>query len=1230
MLKQLYAKIWQRRALWITAPAIATLAIGTSSLGLLQILDWAVLDQFFRWRHEPADPRIAIVTIDEFDVAKLQQWPISDAVLAQLITQLQAQEPRAIGLDIFRDLPVEPGHEKLLKVFETTPNLVGVEKAVGNIVKPPPILNQLDRVGLADLMLDADGKVRRALLSVRTSEGQTRLGLAVKLSLMYLEKEGITLESIDDRRKYLRLGQAVFKPFTGNEGGYVRANSGGYQILLNYRGLDETFPTISISDVLENRIPPDLLRDRIVLIGTIGASFNDLSFTPYSTHFFSTPKRFPGVFIHANIISQILSGSLEGRPFLQVWPHSIEMLWVLGWSFIGSGVSWLVLGIHPFRQKAYWRWLGCSLGISLVGSGLVVGSYVAFLFSWWLPVASPLLALMGSAIALVIYRSFELQKLANLERSQAETALKDSEAKFRHLAENVPGVIYRYIRYNDGSQAFTYMSPGAREIYGYEPEEIIQNSQIAWEVVHPDDLPELADSIEVSRQTLQPWYWEGRITDRWGEFKWLQGVARPERQPNGDVIWDGLLIDISDRKQAEQLLADYSSTLEAQVRERTTILAHTNLQLEQEIAERKRMEEALSKSEHVFRAIFDQAFQFVGLLQPDGILLEANQTALAFAGIERSQVIGKPYWETKWWMASPEAPAQLKEAIAQAAQGHFIRYEAEVLGKDNQTLTIDFSLRPVFDRAGAVTLLIPEGRDISVLKQAERELKRAKEAADTANQAKSIFLANMSHELRTPLNAILGFSQLMSHATNLSVEQQENLSIIRRSGEHLLTLINQVLDLSKIEAGRMSLNESKFDLYQLLNDLENMFSLKAQDKGLELLFNRDANLPQYIGTDELKLRQVLINLINNAIKFTDSGRISVNVKKPYASFDDRAPVVLTFEVEDTGVGISPDELDQVFQPFRQTSSGQKVSEGTGLGLTISHQFVWLMGGEMSVLSRGNFFTPGSFVRKLNSPQFSKPGTTFKFTIQAQIVNLSELAAPNQDKRVIGLSSDLPLYRLLVIDDNDLNRQLLRKLLVPLGFELQEAINGQEGLEVWESTSPQLIWMDIRMPILNGYETTKQIRSKEEQKRIPSHSRTKIVALTASALMEDKAAIFTAGCDDFICKPFQEYEIFDALQKHLGASFIYEESDNLDRDDSPEIESLTAADFADISSTWIKNFSQALIEGDLEQLVELAEALNATHEGLANALLPLINQYEFEELLTLIQAVETSSENASTL
>jgi len=457
MWPKLKKKIWQWREVLISAPSVAGLVIAISYAGLFQLLEWNTLDQFFRLRPlEEKDPRIVIVTISESDITHVGQWPIPDHVLAELLKKIKGEQPRAIGLDIYRDLPVKPGHQALVKVFESTPNLFGVEKLVGDSVAPPPTLSKLGQVSMADLVLDADGKVRRALVSVKPEDGKTRFSLGTTLALTYLKTEGVIPEVINATKKHLRLGKALFVPLRSNDGGYVKADVGGYQILLNFRGSLEQFHTISLREVLENQVPPNLMRDRIVLIGSIGQSTNDYYHTPYSSSFFGSPRGMAGVVIHANLSSQMLSAALEGRPLIKVWTQPGEWLWIVLWSFIGTLGSWTLLRTSLFQDNFSLKWQVLILGILLAGGINICGSYLAFLGGWWLPVASPLVAMTAAAIVIMVYHSQNLfREKTDLEilletttqhsdaveaelHQRAEEAARESQRRLIQFLEAVP------------------------------------------------------------------------------------------------------------------------------------------------------------------------------------------------------------------------------------------------------------------------------------------------------------------------------------------------------------------------------------------------------------------------------------------------------------------------------------------------------------------------------------------------------------------------------------------------------------------------------------------------------------------------------------------------------------------------------------------------------------------------------------------------------------------------
>jgi adenylate cyclase len=431
MWRQLRKKIQREPALWKTAFSVAGSIVLLNFTGCFQLLEWVVLDRFFRLRPpEPADERIVIIGIDEPDITRLGQWPMSDLMLVRLLEKIKAQKPRVIGLDLFRDLPVEPGHAQLLEFYQSTPNLIGIEKVSGQTVAPPPILSQQGSVSIADFVMDDDDKVRRGLVSI-LRDRQLRLSLGAKLALMYLEHEGIKLQNTSQSDGSERLGRAVFRRFESNDGSYVRANSGGYQLLLNFRGPSCPnkeredrlcpFQMVSMSEVLDNKISPDLMRDRIVLIGATAPSLDDLFSTPYT----KTPStRMYGIEIHAHLTSQILSAALDGRASIKTLPDPLEWCWILFWSACSAALG------SRFLQR---RW-AAVIGISIAILASLSSSYLAFLGGWWIPGFMPLLALAGSGIGSIAHIL-----LINLQRSyqQLEEYAQTLELKVQERTEEL-------------------------------------------------------------------------------------------------------------------------------------------------------------------------------------------------------------------------------------------------------------------------------------------------------------------------------------------------------------------------------------------------------------------------------------------------------------------------------------------------------------------------------------------------------------------------------------------------------------------------------------------------------------------------------------------------------------------------------------------------------------------------------------------------------------------------
>ncbi|HBE17530.1 MAG TPA: hybrid sensor histidine kinase/response regulator [Cyanobacteria bacterium UBA11149] len=530
------------------------------------------------------------------------------------------------------------------------------------------------------------------------------------------------------------------------------------------------------------------------------------------------------------------------------------------------------------------------------------------------------------------------------------------------------------------------------------------------------------------------------------------------------------------------------------------------------------------------------------------------------------------------------------------------------------------------------------------LQQEIIERRKAEKTAEAASKAKSDFVANMSHELRTPLNAILGFTQLMNRDKHLRDEQQEYLEIINRSGEYLLGLIDDVLELSKIESGRFSLNLNSFDFYRFLDSIEEMFQMKAEQKGLYLMILVSSAVPQYIKTDQQKLRGCLINLIGNAIKFTQSGGVVLQVRLGNGEWQSRyqnreeerqereneeyrenrqdekeklssSSHSLIFEVKDTGSGIAPDEINTIFQAFAQTETGRNSEEGAGLGLAITQKFVLMMGGEITVSS-----TVGK-------------GTTFKFNIKLESGDKSGIIAKAR-QRAIGLQPNQERYRILVVDDTRENRLLLIKLLQPIGFEVIEAENGEEAINKWLAFQPHLIWMDTRMPIMNGIETTQAIRSREEKLKKSSTSdfplstsslpHTIIIALSASAFEERRGEVLAAGCDDFVRKPFTEEVIFDKIGQYLGVRYIYEdlpESSKVHRSfnsSGEQSDSFLLEKMAIMPSNWLQELEYAAKNLDEDLVIQLIEKIPETNLALAEALRDLNYNFRLDVILRLVQ------------
>ena len=478
--------------------------------------------------------------------------------------------------------------------------------------------------------------------------------------------------------------------------------------------------------------------------------------------------------------------------------------------------------------------------------------------------------------------------------------------------------------------------------------------------------------------------------------------------------------------------------------------------------------------------------------------------------------------------------------------------------------------------------------DITKQKKSEAILLKAKQEAEQANISKSAFLANMSHEIRTPLNAIIGFSQLMNRDKLMTDSQKEYSISINRAGEHLLSLINDILELSKVEAGRVVLNPTNFDLQILLKDLQIIFKERTQSKHLQLLFETAPEVPRLIFTDESKLRQIFINLIGNAIKFTKKGSIIVRTSVAKVKED---KILLIVDIIDTGSGIAENELDKLFKNFEQTTSGIKQGTGTGLGLALSRELAILMGGNITVTS--------------------EVGKGSVFTCHIEIKHgMEEVTETKSNRRIIGIEKSQKTYRILVVDDKEENLKVAVNLLRLVGFETNEAVNGEEALLKFEQWNPDLILMDLRMPVMDGYEATRRIKSTDKGKQTP------IVALSASMFEEENKKRESLGLQGYIRKPYTENELFGTIGKVLGIQYLYEDETPISSTKYIYDEVAIAGDIAKLPANIISKMRKAVAVADSDALIELVNGTEQANSELAQLLISVANNFDWGYLQRL--------------
>ena len=904
------------------------------------------------------------------------------------------------------------------------------------------------------------------------------------------------------------------------------------------------------------------------------------------------------------------------------------------------------------------------------------------------------------------------------DRQQAELKLRSVTERLQYLLATTPAVIFSCKL--GGNYDVTFVSENIISMMGYEAREFVDGSLDWHSIIHPEDR-EIVDSSFAKILEKESISYEYRERHKDGSYRWIYDEIKLVKDAAGlPVECVGYGVDITARKQAE-------IALQQQVKRERLVNA-----IQERIRSSLNLEEVMKMAVEEVRQFLSTDRTVIYRFNPDwsGFIavesvavgtmpifgLDINDPCfregyisvyeqghiraidnIYIAGISDCHINLLSQFEIQANLVVPILQGEKLWGLLIAhhcrSQRHWNYSEIESLKQISVQLGIAIQQSTLFQQAKT---------EISERKLAEIALQKAVVAADTANRAKSEFLSSMSHELRTPLNAILGFSQVMVRDSSLNNQHQQHLEIINRAGEHLLSLINDILEMSKIEAGRSQLNESSFNLMHLLETLEEMFRLKAASKKLQLNFEVAEGVPHFVKGDEGKLRQILINIVGNAIKFTETGSVTLRVKKKIeeslavetaaiqtkpadavsnqseslavetastqtkpadagseqseslavetastqtkpadagsnqsaqADFDcvdansirpeflenfdcvdansirpvysqNPAFLSLQFEIEDTGLGIAAGEINKLFEPFEQTKTGHKSQEGTGLGLSISHKFVQMMGGDITISS-----IPGL-------------GSKFTFDIEIRLVDPIDVKMVKPHKKVIGLAPDQPEYRILVVDDRADNCLVIVRLLSPLGILVREARNGQEAIAVWEDWQPHLIWMDMQMPVMDGYEATRQIKAH------PLGKQTAIVALTASVFEEERQTILAAGCDDFIRKPFEANILFTKMEELLGVRYIYEEPvegslENKSEISGDSMNQSVESQLLEMPIEWVQKIYDAAHECCDDKIIQLIEEMPREFATAAQILTNLVHDFLFDDIIDLAKSAVTA-------
>ena len=752
----------------------------------------------------------------------------------------------------------------------------------------------------------------------------------------------------------------------------------------------------------------------------------------------------------------------------------------------------------------------------------------------------------GRDVRVTSLADISLLKKAEKELLVAKEIAEESELKFRSIIQSQADRI-GFVNHNE---VVEFANTASERIFETEENELV--GTCLYDYLKPEEW-EKVDQQTHNRGVGYVNSYELQIITKKGNAKFIHVTATPKLDSNDNYLGAyGVFQDITDRKKAEY-----------EVKRVSTRLALATLAGGVGVWEFDVMSNTLLWDDQMYVLYGVKRNNFTSTYQTWQSGLHPSDAVRADAEF-RMALRGEKDFNTEFQICWPDGSV------------HNIRAMASVQCDDS----------------GNPLRMIGTNWDITEQKKTEAVLLKARQDAETANKSKSVFLANMSHEIRTPLNAIIGFSHLLNRDKQLTNSQREyNISIIRAS-EHLLSLINDILELSKMEAGRLELNPTNVDLNALLNDIHQIFKESAHSKHLRFIFETAAGMPQHIIVDDNKLRRILINLIGNAIKFTDEGGVAFRTRIDRVG---KLKNRLIIEIQDSGPGIPENEIDKLFKHFVQTSSGINKSSGSGLGLALSRELALLMGGDITVTS--------------------EVGKGSVFTIEVQIeIGKAEAVQDLTRKRVIGYGNPNEVYRILVVDDIEENLQIVVKLLNMVGFETKEAVNGVDAIAKFEEWNPHLILMDLRMPVMDGYEASRRIKSTEKGKQTP------IIALTASSFEDERRKIMGQGLQGHIRKPFRESDLFGTIGNILGIQYIYENETPLNQ--AITFDEIGFADeISKLPGDLVLKMLNAVAAADLDLLIELIQKIDTDHSDLSRHLLILAHNFDFNYLKKILNKKE---------